>query len=220
MRSERASGVYETRWRSRRYLRPISEPRCPRSILRPRRVTSSRLEGEVSLFRIGALIAMCATALALAIVTAARAADARALSSDVTVCPGFTGPMWDFSTTKGTKYSLETSGGYKCSLATTWVKKLAAKKLPGTKENTHFPIAGPAGFTCEASPDSKGHAFTGSAKSSSRPAPRSLASFGRVASSSRRPGQCPSSQETFGNCESVWGPVWGSCQGGAVALCS
>ena len=54
------------------------------------------------------------------------------------------------------------AGGYKCSLATTWVKKLAAKTLPGTKQNTHFPVTGPAGFTCEASPDSKGHAFTGS----------------------------------------------------------
>jgi hypothetical protein len=80
----------------------------------------------------------------------------------VTVCPGFNGPAWVFSTTKGTKYSLETFGGYKCALATTWVKKLAAKTLPGTKQNTHFPVTGPAGFTCEASPDSKGHAFTGS----------------------------------------------------------
>ena len=113
------------------------------------------------MLKIEALIAMCATALALAIM-GAPGADARTLSNAVAVCPGFSGPMWAFSTTKGTKYSLETSGGYKCSLATTWVKKLAAKKLPGTKQNTHFAITGPAGFACEASPDSKGHAFTGS----------------------------------------------------------
>ena len=73
----------------------------------------------------------------------------------------FAGPPWVFTTTKGTKYSLETSGGYSCALATGWVKKLAARSLPSAKQNTHYPIVGPVGFTCEASPDIKRHAFTG-----------------------------------------------------------
>jgi hypothetical protein len=78
------------------------------------------------------------------------------------VCPTFAGPPWVFTTTKGTKYSLETSGGYSCALATGWVKKLASRSLPSAKQNTHYTIVGPVGFTCEASPDIKRHAFTGS----------------------------------------------------------
>ena len=74
-----------------------------------------------SLLKIDVLITSLAAGLALCIVSGAGASESQRLAPAVTVCPGFNGPAWVFSTTKGTKYSLETSGGYKCSLATTWV---------------------------------------------------------------------------------------------------
>lgn len=80
------------------------------------------------------------------------------------VCPSFAGPAWSITGRTGTKYALETFGGYACSTATTWSKKLAARTLPNTSPNSHSSIGGPGGFTCEASPDRKGHAYTGSCR--------------------------------------------------------
>ena len=93
----------------------------------------------------------------------ATAGTAGSRQLEATVCPKLNGPHWFFSaSTGGTKYSLETSGGFSCSTAATWVKKLAAVTLPSSKQNVHYTIAGPAGFSCEASPDKYRHAFTGS----------------------------------------------------------
>lgn len=94
--------------------------------------------------------------------TTAALADAAATAA--TTCPALKGPTWSITARTGTKYALQTFGGYRCSTATTWAKKLAARKLSNTHPNSHSPIIGPAGFTCEASPDRKGHAFTGSCR--------------------------------------------------------
>jgi hypothetical protein len=92
-----------------------------------------------------------------------------------TTCPKFNGPRWFFSaSTSGTKYTLETSGGYRCSTATVWVKKLAVATLPSNKQNVHYTIAGPAGFSCEASPDTHRHAFTGSCEKFVKGSPTKL----------------------------------------------
>lgn len=107
-------------------------------------------------------LALAACALA-AFLGSASAGAASSGTSAATVCPKFSGPHWFFSgASSGTKYSLETSGGYSCGTAAAWAKKLAARKLPSNKQNVHYKIAGPAGFGCEASPDTHGHAFTGS----------------------------------------------------------
>lgn len=79
------------------------------------------------------------------------------------VCPVFSGPRWVISASNtGTKYTLETSGGYSCSNAATWAKRLVAKSLPSSKQNVHYKISGVPGLACEASPDRHRHAFTGS----------------------------------------------------------
>jgi hypothetical protein len=119
-------------------------------------------KGVTSLFEVRCLIIALVAGLTLCLVADSGAVGTQNVAKAVTVCPGFSGPAWVFATKKGTKYSLETFGGYKCSTATAWVKKLAAKTLPSAKQNTHYPTTGPVGFTCEASPDTKRHAFTGS----------------------------------------------------------
>jgi hypothetical protein len=106
----------------------------------------------------------CAVCALAALLVGAATATASSRDAAAKVCESFAGPSWSITGRTGTKYALETFGGYPCTTATTWAKKLAALHLTNTRPNSHSPITGPAGFSCEASPDRKGHAHTGSCR--------------------------------------------------------
>jgi hypothetical protein len=110
------------------------------------------------------LLAVTVTAAAAVLTLSATALATSSHSTADTICKTFVGPAWSAGTHSGTKYSLETFGGYTCKNATVWVKKLALVRLPTGAQNSHAAITGPSGFTCEASPDKKRHAFTGACR--------------------------------------------------------
>lgn len=111
------------------------------------------------------LLAFAAVSLLAAFSPSQSSAVPKAASIPIKQCGTFTGPTWQFPHTKLTsnKYSAYVIR-YSCAKAKKWARKFAAKTLPNKKMGASNKIKGPAGYTCLANPDARGHAFVGSCK--------------------------------------------------------
>lgn len=79
-------------------------------------------------------------------------------------CPPVSGPHWifpgasHFASTLYESYAIK----YPCAVAATWIKRIAAMKIPLSTSNNLVPIAvGPKGYSCGGWPDANGHAYAG-----------------------------------------------------------
>ena len=89
----------------------------------------------------------------------------KAASIPIKQCKTFTGPTWQFPHTKMTSNKYEAYViRYSCAKAKKWARKFAARTLPNKKLGASNKIRGPAGYTCSANPDARGHAFAGSCR--------------------------------------------------------
>lgn len=48
-----------------------------------------------------------------------------------------------------------------CAQVSAWIKRIVAQHMPGSPDDTKPFNGGPSGYTCEASPDGRGHPYQG-----------------------------------------------------------
>ena len=106
-----------------------------------------------------ALTAIAILAAAIFFVSAGRQAQANPTTGG---CPRVTAtPYVIAGTTMGGNHYTVLVANEDCAQVASWIKKIVAQHMSGAPDDTAPFKGGPAGYTCEASPDGRGHPYQG-----------------------------------------------------------
>ena len=77
-------------------------------------------------------------------------------------CPRLTATPYTIAgTSMGGSHYVILVANENCAQVSSWVKKIVAQHVSGTPDDTKPLSGGPPGYTCEASPDGRGHPYQG-----------------------------------------------------------